>query len=530
MNHNFNFLINEFKEEEDCAELGAYFAKQTGESINLSEAWNVFKEHHYDQLEKKNRMDMVFAWACVLNQADEVAAILKKQVKGLDVNCRIGHVKWTPLHIVALYGHLELANAFLKQQANVNQGSTDGSTPLFIAAFHGHLDVVKTLLQSQANVDQARTTDGVSPLFAAVNKGHLDIVKTLLKQQANVNQVMATNGATPLLAAVEEEHHEIIVLLLNKGGKIDAQIAKHWRKPLIQGLKINTTQTTLGDASIVAFFTKEEQCEINVIFERNEKIISYHQKIISLIEIITNGLDETAQDTGRIKEIACLVDEYNGHIKEIARLVEHIRELSVDAIQLEDIQIKIIDMYIARGEPEQALEQLENLPIEMLDNGKREEKLWLIALHMMGKMTTEKNAYTEQIMKLIPSIPGDSRDAQVVLFRCAVFFVMGKDKDGLIPNINDFLESVTARTKFFQLKEHHPAACSLLVRAIIESAQDTDKIKQFRNVFELPEEQAIPSEKTPKPSVPHIATPFFYVKSSNEQKQPELVLNAKMIT
>jgi ankyrin repeat protein len=53
------------------------------------------------------------------------------------------------------YGHLEVVEALLAAQADVNKASNDGETPLHWASYKGHLEVVKALLAAQADVNKA---------------------------------------------------------------------------------------------------------------------------------------------------------------------------------------------------------------------------------------------------------------------------------------------------------------------------------------------------------------------------------------
>jgi ankyrin repeat protein len=54
--------------------------------------------------------------------------------------------EWTPLHLAAQNGHLNVVKFLVEQQAEMNMKNTNGSTPLHLAAQNGHLNVVKFLV------------------------------------------------------------------------------------------------------------------------------------------------------------------------------------------------------------------------------------------------------------------------------------------------------------------------------------------------------------------------------------------------
>jgi len=59
----------------------------------------------------------------------------------------------TPLHYVAINGHIEVVQFMTEQHADVNASCSDGSSCLWIASFHGHTDVVCALVSAGADVN-----------------------------------------------------------------------------------------------------------------------------------------------------------------------------------------------------------------------------------------------------------------------------------------------------------------------------------------------------------------------------------------
>ena len=70
---------------------------------------------------------------------------------------------WTPLHIVAEIGHVEIVKILLERGADPNTKDIAGHTPLHIAASNGHVGVVMVLLERGADPN-AKSNDGWTPL------------------------------------------------------------------------------------------------------------------------------------------------------------------------------------------------------------------------------------------------------------------------------------------------------------------------------------------------------------------------------
>ena len=169
-----------------------------------------------------NTKDMIgyspLHYAILNNQIDAAKIMLEKEVN-VDINETMGG--FTPLHISAECGHLELVNFLLQNRAEVNARNDRDWTPLHAAAFNGHLEVVKLLLTKGANVN-ARVINGCTPLQYAVENGHEMIAIILLKHGANVNAMNKFN-CTPLHHAAKNGFEEIVKYLLKN--KANASIA-----------------------------------------------------------------------------------------------------------------------------------------------------------------------------------------------------------------------------------------------------------------------------------------------------------------
>jgi ankyrin repeat protein len=129
----------------------------------------------------------------------------------------------TPLHLAASSRHLEIACILLKYNAEVNSRNKDGSTPLFIASSKGNLDIFRLLLAHNADAF-VHDNRGSTPLHLAAMRGHLEVSHSLIELKADIN-ALDDEGLAPLQRASQgrhERHWDIIQLLLDHGANLNA--------------------------------------------------------------------------------------------------------------------------------------------------------------------------------------------------------------------------------------------------------------------------------------------------------------------
>lgn len=94
-----------------------------------------------------------------------------------DVN-QVGNFGDMPLHIAAVRGELDEANALLDAGADVNAKGEQGYTPLHNAAIKGSIPVIIQLLNSGAVID-TRNAFGTTARDVALGEGHNDAVSAI---------------------------------------------------------------------------------------------------------------------------------------------------------------------------------------------------------------------------------------------------------------------------------------------------------------------------------------------------------------
>uniref|UniRef100_A0A670IRX5 Ankyrin 3 n=1 Tax=Podarcis muralis TaxID=64176 RepID=A0A670IRX5_PODMU len=126
----------------------------------------------------------------------------------------------TPLHVAAHYDNQKVALLLLDQGASPHASAKNGYTPLHIASKKNQMDIATTLLEYGADAN-AVTRQGIAPVHLASQEGHVDMVSLLLTRNANVN-LSNKSGLTPLHLAAQEDRVNVAEVLVNQGAVVDA--------------------------------------------------------------------------------------------------------------------------------------------------------------------------------------------------------------------------------------------------------------------------------------------------------------------
>ncbi|XP_071600205.1 ankyrin-2 isoform X40 [Heliangelus exortis] len=152
--------------------------------------------------------------AALLLQNDHNADVQSKMM----VN-RTTESGFTPLHIAAHYGNINVATLLLNRGAAVDFTARNGITPLHVASKRGNTNMVKLLLDRGGQID-AKTRDGLTPLHCAARSGHDQVVELLLERGAPL-LARTKNGLSPLHMAAQGDHVECVKHLLQHKAPVD---------------------------------------------------------------------------------------------------------------------------------------------------------------------------------------------------------------------------------------------------------------------------------------------------------------------
>uniref|UniRef100_A0A4W6EAF8 Ankyrin 2 n=1 Tax=Lates calcarifer TaxID=8187 RepID=A0A4W6EAF8_LATCA len=152
--------------------------------------------------------------AALLLQNDHNADVQSKMM----VN-RTTESGFTPLHIAAHYGNVNVATLLLNRGAAVDFTARNGITPLHVASKRGNTNMVRLLLDRGSQID-AKTRDGLTPLHCAARSGHDTAVELLLERGAPL-LARTKNGLSPLHMAAQGDHVECVKHLLQHKAPVD---------------------------------------------------------------------------------------------------------------------------------------------------------------------------------------------------------------------------------------------------------------------------------------------------------------------
>jgi ankyrin repeat protein len=145
---------------------------------------------------------------------------------GADVNARTDEEKghFTPLHLAAKKGRIEIVHVLLQHGANVGMKDGSGITALHQAARFGWAEVVRILLRHGANVC-TKDGDGRTALHQAAQFGSAEVVRVLLQYGAKVG-TKDGDGETALYQAAQLGRAEVVRVLLRHGAYVGTKDGK----------------------------------------------------------------------------------------------------------------------------------------------------------------------------------------------------------------------------------------------------------------------------------------------------------------
>jgi ankyrin repeat protein/L-ascorbate metabolism protein UlaG (beta-lactamase superfamily) len=137
---------------------------------------------------------------------------------------------WTALHSAVSRGHLNVAEALIAREADVNALTEGGSAPLHVAVHGGDPRIAELLIEHGADVN-ARDDGGATPLLWAARSGRGEMMELLIAKGGEVNTA-DNGGVMPLHCALLSGQPDQARLLLNKGAKVDARENRYGRTTL----------------------------------------------------------------------------------------------------------------------------------------------------------------------------------------------------------------------------------------------------------------------------------------------------------
>lgn len=153
---------------------------------------------------------------------------------GVEINNVSSREKLSALNIACKKGYFQIANTLSKNDADLNQTTSNGTTALIAASENGHLGIVTLLIDKGARIDLARHSDGLTALMSASQSGNVDIVKLLLDAGNDINSYTKDFGKNALMIACFHGNTDVVEYLVERGAKINYASAYDGRTALIE--------------------------------------------------------------------------------------------------------------------------------------------------------------------------------------------------------------------------------------------------------------------------------------------------------
>ena len=129
---------------------------------------------------------------------------------GGDVNLRDNNYGFTALHFAILSNNIQVVQALLERNCNVNSASFTGMTPLHLACYYGNVNIIQLLLANGATKEVTDNTHGRYPIHYLALAGHADSLSLLLEDNPHLASCMDKNSETPMQIALRLGHKKFI--------------------------------------------------------------------------------------------------------------------------------------------------------------------------------------------------------------------------------------------------------------------------------------------------------------------------------
>ena len=142
--------------------------------------------------------------ACAAGLAGDVARLLKENPRLVGDR---SHDGWTPLHLAAFFGRLELVKLLLDAGASMLtiSNNNESNLPINAAAAGRRNDVVRLLVERGCPPDARASDQGYTALHLAANNGNVELVEFLLRSGAD-RSLKTGSGETAIDLAVKQGH------------------------------------------------------------------------------------------------------------------------------------------------------------------------------------------------------------------------------------------------------------------------------------------------------------------------------------
>jgi ankyrin repeat protein len=142
--------------------------------------------------------------ACAAGLEDDVKGLLVKNPKLVTAR---SHDGWTPLHLAAFFGHLDLVRILLDAGAPMLSisNNNEANLPIGAAGAGGRSAIVRLLVERGCPPDARASDQGYTALHLAAFHGDVELIAFLLHHGAD-RDLKTGAGETPYDLAVRRGH------------------------------------------------------------------------------------------------------------------------------------------------------------------------------------------------------------------------------------------------------------------------------------------------------------------------------------
>lgn len=272
-------------------------------------------------------------------QEEFIAAILRGDIKTvteflsndktlMNIVTRKKHLSTSPFLLAAIYGHVDIVNAFLHAGCTIDTHDKYGFTALCWAAYYGRETVIHTLITKGAklthksnggisvlhmaadsdkdtstiieqlihmgmNVDE-RDHNGQTPLHYAAMVGNITAAKKLIELGADIN-AKDYFGRTPYNRAATKGHPLMMKLFQAKGATANNKHEKILTQHLfVQKLPKNPSRALMAEGKRLMKIGKtvEAQAKFSAAKEKLDRDLQTHKKLATELEMYISKLQQ----------------------------------------------------------------------------------------------------------------------------------------------------------------------------------------------------------------------------------------------
>jgi ankyrin repeat protein len=231
---------------------------------------------------------------------------------------------YTPLHIAAQEGHIEVVRALLKHNPDADIQTNDHDTALLRAVRKGNSEIVDMLLNYGASL-RIKEVGGDNAAHIAVSFHRLETLKIVIKHSKDILNDQNDRGETPLHTSVEEGRKDFVDLITKQDINLDLKthndgetalhIAAFCGKATIAKLLLErganyTLHNTEGKTPLDEAISQNHEMCVDILEETTAKTF----------EMMAEFKEETKNMEARIGELQMEHDRALKHARQVYHL------------------------------------------------------------------------------------------------------------------------------------------------------------------------------------------------------------------